>query len=310
MARQNYEPINDTAGVSFGGGSSGGQDYGGARSYQSIEMVDAENPFGASRDVRVTHHRLREDSSRRQFLWWVLAPAISLLLVIAVAVAVASQSAVPLPSSPGSVNMPALGAAGPLSTGPLPPTYAMLQDEKTTTSLPVNAAVVGDDDDSVAPAADPQKPGPGMNATTVLSCLEDKCEPFVTQLGKSWRELANINLLRCLTSSAFNKTAASVCFKSAGPSELRDNLVACAGCNKCVKLNDQANIDQACAKYKAWAAKKAAAADDTAAPSPDDDTTTTSPAMEKAVGPPAADSLAAGLPKSLRESFCSQYWCP
>lgn len=249
------------------------------------------------------------DPSRRRFLWWVLAPAITLLVVISVAVAVASQSAGPLPSSVGT--SPALGVTDKHEDSRLqmlPPTYAVVADDDDTPLTPPPPPPV--DDDSPA-----EKPGPGMNATTVLSCLEDKCEPFTTQLGKTWREIANISLLRCLANSAFNKTAAAVCFKAAGPSELRDNLVACAGCNKCIKLNDQTSVDRACAKYKAWSDKKKAEA---AATAPDGDTpattttttTTATTALEEMPEAPSAETLAAGLPKTLREKYCSQFWCP
>jgi hypothetical protein len=142
-------------------------------------------------------------------------------------------------------------------------------------------------------------------------------------------EPANINLLRCLAGAAFNKTAAAVCFKSAGPSELRDNLVACAGCNKCIKLKDQASIDRACAKYTAWAEKKRAesGADDPnadAAADADDAGAGATPAavlaaetgaggdgvLVEAPGEPGPGPLASGLPKELRSKLCSQHWCP
>jgi len=300
MARNDYEPINDTRGVVWGIEA-------GAVDNKDLYQADAENPFG-SNDVRV--HRsasspAQSDPARRRFLWWVLGPAVTLLVVIAVAVAVVSQSAVPLPASAGSPLMPTLGATGPSSTAGhdnnmLSSTYAMVDESSTGMTLSREGAV---DITTPTPA---QKPGPKMNATTVLSCLEDKCEPFVNQLGKSWRELANINLLRCLASSAFNKTQAGGCFDHAGPSALRDDLVACAGCNKCIKLKDQAGVDKACAKYHAWAAKQKANA--------------TAPTLEAAVEKddelvllqqgPTADSLAANLPASLKEKFCSQYWCP
>ena len=299
MARNDYEPINDTRGVVWGIEA-------GAVDNKDLYQADAENPFG-SNDVRI--HRsasspAQSDPARRRFLWWVLGPAVTLLVVIAVAVAVVSQSAVPLPSA-GSPLMPTLGATGPSSTtghdnSMLPSTYAMVDESSTGMTLPLEGAV------NITTPTPAQKPGPKMNATTVLSCLEDKCEPFVNQLGKSWREIANINLLRCLASSAFNKTQAGACFDHAGPSDLRDDLVACAGCNKCIKLKDQAGVDKACAKYHAWAAKQKANA--------------TAPALEAAVEKddelvllqqgPTADSLAANLPASLKEKFCSQYWCP
>jgi hypothetical protein len=303
MARNNYEPINDTRGVVWGIEA-------GALENKDLYQADSENPFG-SNDVRI--HRSSSslapsDPSRRRFLWWVLGPAVTLLVVIAVAVAVISQSAVPLPASAGSSpNMPTLAAEGPSSTGRnnnmLPSTYATVDESSTDTSR--EGAV-----DSINPTTTPaQKPGSKMNATTVLSCLKDKCEPFVNQLGKSWDELANINLLRCLASSAFNKTEAGGCFDHARPSDLRDDLVACAGCNKCIKLKDQAGVDKACAKYNAWAAKQKADA--------------TAPTLETAVEEekvednlvllqqsPSADSLASNLPASLKEKFCSQYWCP
>lgn len=295
MARNDYEPINDTRGVVWGIEA-------GAVNNKELYQADAENPFGNDVRIHSASSAAQSDPSRRRFLWWVLGPAVTLLVVIAVAVAVVSQSAVPLPASAGSPLMPTLGATGPSSTGHdnniLPSTYAMV--DESSTGMPREGAV-----DTTTPTT-AQKPGPKMNATTVLSCLEDKCEPFVNQLGKSWRELANINLLRCLASSAFNKTEAGGCFDRAGPSDLRDKLVACAGCNKCIKLKDQAGVDKACAKYHAWAAKQKANA--------------TAPALEAAVEKddevvllqqgPTADSLAANLPASLKEKFCSQYWCP
>lgn len=134
---------------------------------------------------------------------------------------------------------------------------------------------------------------------------------------------ANINLLRCLASAAFNKTAAAVCFKSAGPSELRDTLVACAGCNKCIKLSDQASVDRACAKYEAWAEKKRAEADAADADTDvdaDADATADSGATpemldEGGVLVEAPDEtgpgpLASGLPNELKSKLCSQHWCP
>lgn len=298
MARNDYEPINDTRGVEWGIEA-------GAENNNDLYQADANNPFG-NHDARI--HRsassAQSDPSRRSILWWVVAPAVTLLVVIAVAVAVVSQSAIPLPASAGSPLMPTLGATGPSSTttghdnNMLPSTYAMV--DESSTGMPREGAV-----DTTTPTT-AQKPGPKMNATTVLSCLEDKCEPLVNQLGKSWRELANINLLRCLASSAFNKTEAGVCFDHASPSDLRDDLVACAGCSKCIKLKDQAGVEKACAKYHAWAAKQKANA--------------TAPALEAAVEKddevlllqqgPTADSLAANLPASLKEKFCSQYWCP
>jgi hypothetical protein len=47
----------------------------------------------------------------------------------------------------------------------------------------------------------------------VLTCLEDKCKPLTTQLVQAWKDLANIQLMRCLASAAVNKTAAADCFQ-------------------------------------------------------------------------------------------------
>lgn len=315
----------------------------------------------------------------------MLGPAITLLLVMAVSVGVVYQNnansmAARSPAVGGGLDMPTLGAA----QRPAPLTAAL--DDATAAALDntIDApAPVADDDTSAADPVvddadddddDDTKPGPKMNATAVLSCLEDKCQPLVTQLGKTWRELgacvralvfvfgpgvgtiwpvcrmpspdpvvcgrltsflthqppnnpaANINLLRCLASAAFNKTAAAVCFKSAGPSELRDNLVTCAGCNKCIKLSDQASIDRACAKYDAWAEKKRAeadAADADADVDSDADATADSGATPEMVAEgqeggvlleaaqePGPGPLASGLPAELKSKLCSQHWCP
>lgn len=105
--------------------------------------------------------------------------------------------------------------------------------------------------------------------------------------------------------------------------------MACAGCNKCIKLKDQASVDRACAKYEVWAEKKRAeaeAADAAAAAAADDAddadaTTTTTEAVKTGGGggvlleaPEDAQelggSLAAGLPEELRSKLCSQHWCP
>jgi hypothetical protein len=123
----------------------------------------------------------------------VLAPAIALLLIMAVSVGVVHQNNVVAgPRSP--LDTPTLGSAR-LGTATGAMTSAL--DDSTTAALDdtIEAPLPAADDD--AAAADPvvsstddaDKPGPSMNATAVLSCLEDKCEPLVTQLGKTWREL-------------------------------------------------------------------------------------------------------------------------
>lgn len=96
--------------------------------------------------------------------------------------------------------------------------------------------------------------------------------------------------------------------------------MACAGCNKCVKLKDQASVDRACAKYEAWAEKKRAAAGDadtTDATTPALAATTTTTEAVKTGGvlleapdQPGPGPLASGLPEELRAKLCSQHWCP
>ena len=224
---------------------------------------------------------------------WVLTPAVVLLVLLAVVVATLSQT--PVPQQHGG------------------PSNDEMMTREGSPLLGTNF--------STATAAVKQ------NATDVLNCLSDKCDPLLDSLAKSWKELANIQLLRCLASSAVNKTAASVCFEKAKPGEMRDDLVACAGCNGCIQLKNQTSIDKACAKYKAWSDKKKAEAASTVAivepfsrgsalldgnaasssPSADAEGTTDS---LPAPSPSQLDGLLAALPKELKESFCSQYWCP
>lgn len=123
--------------------------------------------------------------------------------------------------------------------------------------------------------------------------------------------------------------------QSTHPSDLRDSLVACAGCNGCIQMKDQANIDKACAKYDAWKTKQAA--------SPDAATSSTATSLEASVSRPSTladvvsvldhsgasvpgqeadartsltpDAMASllggtGLPKDLQAKYCSRYWCP
>jgi len=123
----------------------------------------------------------------------VLGPAITLLLVMAVSVGVVYQNNVAA-GPRAALDTPTLGSAQqPQTVGAM--TAAL--DSSTAAALgdTIEAPTPVADDDTAAatdPAvddADKPSPGPSMNATAVLSCLEDKCEPLVTQLGKTWREL-------------------------------------------------------------------------------------------------------------------------
>lgn len=145
---------------------------------------------------------------------WVLGPAITLLLVMAISVGVVYQNNVAArpPDTPtlGSAQQPT-PAGGQGLTAAIVGGGGGSDDSKTVAALddtieaPTPVAdddtsstvdpVVDDDDDADA-AAD--KPGPKMNATAVLSCLEDKCEPLVTQLGKTWRELGALSVRACV----------------------------------------------------------------------------------------------------------------
>lgn len=190
--------------------------------------VDAENPFG-NEGVRVVRRMrvassTESDPARQRFLWcvrhasciasllglnlalcnpnpnpthatirWVLGPAITLLLVMAVSVGVVYQNnSANSVATRGGLDMPTLGAP----QGPAPLTAAL--DAGTAAALgdtiEAPEPVADDDASAVDPVvddadADDTKPAPKMNATAVLSCLEDKCQPLVTQLGKTWREL-------------------------------------------------------------------------------------------------------------------------
>jgi hypothetical protein len=56
-----------------------------------------------------------------------------------------------------------------------------------------------------------------QNVTSVFACLEEQCQPLMTGLGQAYKDLANINTLRCLAQSVADKTAAGNCFNVRPP---------------------------------------------------------------------------------------------
>lgn len=229
-SRYAYEPIGE--GPEGVGDSVPGTYYGSV--YQAAETLpglDVEAP-APSAGVRITQGvSPHGSSSGRRYIWWLAVPAVAMVLTAGVALHFRGSPSVRSDHAEQAdeTEEPRFGA----------PVMVWGRARASESALDVN------------------------NATLVLKCLEDKCTPLVTQLGKAWRDIANINLLRCLAGAASNKTSAAICFKAAGPSELRDDLVACAGCNKCVQLNDQASVDRACAKYDSWRRNKGGAATST-----------------------------------------------
>ncbi|TFJ88177.1 hypothetical protein NSK_000529 [Nannochloropsis salina CCMP1776] len=303
MSRNEYEPIINTSGVSWGIES-------GMLNNDKLYQKDWDKSCCDSTGAR------RDDSAHleraRRLTWVVLGPAVILLIAMAGTVAFLSQNRA-VSSSPTRRSFPSLGAFGPSGDSKVLPS-----DESTLVQggSATSATFASEGEAQTVSEGTPLRhPETSMNASTVLSCLEEMCQPFAEQLGKSWHELANVNLLRCLASSAFNKTMATTCFQSAKPSKLRDDLVACAGCNGCVELRNQTSVDRACAKYNAWAAKHSTETDLTRPEEYEEAAAFAAFGKPRAETPGGgrgsdADSLAADLPTSLKDKFCSQYWCP
>ena len=253
-----------------------------------------------------------------------MAPAVTLLVVATLVVGLATATQGKGPSS----SSPERGVGGGSSAGllqgedqdTLEGSVGLLGPSPTGSATGAGAAAASS---PVSPVVDLDLEVKAPNATLVFQCLEAKCQPLVSQLGQAWRDLANINLLRCLANAAVNKTAASVCFDVAGPSEIRDDLVACAGCNKCIALHDQTSIDDACAKYEAWSKKKPAAAAPASTLDPAVETSEPltpqgepgAAAAEPSTGRSGLSGLGDGtllhnLPSNLWSRYCSAWWCP